>query len=112
MRPSLTEVRSASPAEHRGSVNLDPMTLSGPASYAQVGRRTLARAHTRSGGAAMFSGYMGRGTRFEDSATAFAASYADQVAEDHRTLVEAAKSGRVTATRGLWGAAVRCAGRG
>jgi Uncharacterized protein conserved in bacteria (DUF2252) len=112
MRPSLTEVRSASPAEHRGSVNLDPMTLSGLASYAQVGHRTLARAHTRSGGAAMISGYMGRGTRFEDSATAFAASYADQVAEDHRTLVEAAKSGRVTATRGLWGAAVRCAGRG
>jgi hypothetical protein len=77
MRPSLTEVRSASPAEHRGSVNLDAMTLSGLASYAQVGGRTLARAHARSGDAAMISGCMGRGTRFEDSVTALAASYAD-----------------------------------
>ncbi len=101
MRPSLTEVRSASPAEHRGSVNLDAMTLSGLASYAQVGGRTLARAHARSGDAAMISGYIGRGTRFEDSVTPFAASHAEQVAEDHRALVEAAKSGRVTATQGL-----------
>ena len=85
----------------KGSVNLDAMTLSGLASYAQVCGRTLARAHARSGDAAMLSGYMGRGTRFEDSVTAFAASYADQVAEDHRMLVEAAKSGRVTATPGL-----------
>ena len=85
----------------KGSVNLDAMTLSGLASYAQVGGRTLARAHARSGDAAMISGYMARGTRFEDSVTPFAASYADQVAEDHRTLVEAAKSGRVTAAPGL-----------
>jgi uncharacterized protein (DUF2252 family) len=85
----------------KGSVNLDAMTLRGLASYAQICGRTLARAHARSGDAAMISGYMGRGTRFEDSVTAFAASYADQVAEDHRTLVEAARSGRVTATSGL-----------
>ena len=81
----------------KGSVNLDAMTLNGLASYAQVCGRTLARAHGRSGDAAMISGYLGRGSQFDDAVTVFAASYADQVTRDHEELVTAAQSGRVAA---------------
>jgi uncharacterized protein (DUF2252 family) len=82
----------------KGSVHLDAMTLSGFASYAQVCGRTLARAHARSGDAAMISGYLGQGTRFDEAGSAFAAAYADQVTRDYEALVAAAQSGRVTAT--------------
>jgi hypothetical protein len=82
----------------KGSVRLDAMTLSGFASYAQVCGRTLARAHARSGDAAMISGYLGQGTRFDEAGSAFAAAYADQVTRDYEALVAAAQSGRVTAT--------------
>jgi hypothetical protein len=84
----------------KGSVHLDAMTLSGFASYAQVCGRTLARAHARSGDAAMISGYLGQGTRFDEAVSAFAAAYADQVTRDHEALVAAAQSGRVMATPG------------
>jgi uncharacterized protein (DUF2252 family) len=84
----------------KGSVNLDTMTPNGFASYAQVCGRTLARAHARSGDAATIAGYLGRGTRFDEAVSAFAASYADQVNRDHEALVTAARSGRVTATPG------------
>jgi len=74
------------------------MRPNGFASYAQVCGRTLARAHARSGDAATIAGYLGRGTRFDEAVSAFAASYADQVTRDHEVLVTAAHSGRVTAT--------------
>ena len=84
----------------KGSVNLEVMTLTGFASYARVCGRTLARAHARSGDAAMISGYLGRSTKFDEAVSAFAASYADQVARDHQALVAAVRSGRVTAEAG------------
>jgi uncharacterized protein (DUF2252 family) len=82
----------------KGSVDLDRMTANGLASYAQVCGRTLARAHGRSGDAATISGYLGRGNRFDDAVSVFAASYADQVTQDYEELVAAAQSGRVAAT--------------
>jgi hypothetical protein len=84
----------------KGSVNLEVMTPTGLASYARVCGRTLARAHARSGDAAMISGYLGRSTKFDEAVSAFAASYADQVARDHQALVAAVRSGRVTAEAG------------
>ena len=63
-------------------------------------QRRRARAHARSGDAAMISGYMGASTRFDEAVGAFAAAYADQVARDYEALVTAARSGRVTAMPG------------
>jgi hypothetical protein len=40
----------------------------------QVCGRTLARAHARTGDAAMISGYLGRGSAFDQAITAFAES--------------------------------------
>jgi uncharacterized protein (DUF2252 family) len=81
----------------KGSVNLDVMTPTGFASYAQICGRALARAHARSGDAALISGYLGRGDRFDRAVSRFATAYAAQVRRDHRALVAAAESGRVRA---------------
>jgi uncharacterized protein (DUF2252 family) len=81
----------------KGSVNLDVMTPAGFASYAQICGRALARAHARSGDAALISGYLGRGDRFDRAVSRFATAYAAQVRRDHRALVAAAESGRVRA---------------
>jgi hypothetical protein len=94
----------------KGSVNLDAMTPSGFASYAEVCGRTLARAHARSGDAATIAGYTGTGTRFDASITAFAQAYGKQVRRDYDALVVAVESGRITAARGLLAASPR--GRG
>ena len=94
----------------KGSVNLDAMTPTGFASYAEVCGRALARAHARSGDAATIAGYTGTGTRFDASITAFAQAYGEQVRRDYDALVVAVESGRITAARGLLAAPPR--GRG
>ena len=91
----------------KGSVNLDAMTPSGFASYAEVCGRTLARAHARSGDAATIAGYTGTGTRFDASITAFAQAYGEQVRRDYDALVVAIESGRITVARGLLAAPPR-----
>lgn len=70
----------------KGTVNLDAMTLPGFASYAQVCGRTLARAHARSGDAAMISGYLGSGSTFDQAIARFADSYAETVTADYDEL--------------------------
>jgi uncharacterized protein (DUF2252 family) len=79
------------------SVNLEVMTPAGFASYAEVCGRTLARAHARSGDAAMISGYLGGSARFDEAISRFAGTYAAQVGRDYRKLSAAAGSGRITA---------------
>jgi uncharacterized protein (DUF2252 family) len=78
------------------SVNLDVMTPAGFTSYAEVCGRTLARAHARSGDAAMISGYLGAGPRFDEAISRFAGAYAAQVRQDYRELGAAIGSGRIT----------------
>jgi Uncharacterized protein conserved in bacteria (DUF2252) len=57
--------------------------------YARLCGRTLARAHARSGDAAVISGYMGKNCVFDDALASFALAYADQTIVDHRALVKA-----------------------
>jgi uncharacterized protein (DUF2252 family) len=81
----------------KGSVNLDAVTPTGFASYAQVCGRTLARAHARSGDAATISGYLGTGSPFDQAIARFADRYADQMLDDTDALAEAVRAGRVAA---------------
>lgn len=60
----------------------------------------LARAHARTGDAAMIDGYIGKGGRFDASMARFARRYADQTALDHAQLVSAIESGEVPAQLG------------
>jgi uncharacterized protein (DUF2252 family) len=69
--------------------------------YAELCGTTLARAHARSGDAAMISGYLGSSEAFDAAIQEFAVEYADQSERDHRLLVEAERTGRITANREL-----------
>jgi uncharacterized protein (DUF2252 family) len=60
----------------------------------------LARAHARSGDSARIAGYLGTSETFDQAIVAFASAYADQTERDHAALVEAVKSGRVSAEPG------------
>jgi uncharacterized protein (DUF2252 family) len=66
--------------------------------YSKMCAVALARAHARSGNAAMISGYMGSSETFDDAICEFAVEYADQTQRDHRAFVKAVREGRVKAT--------------
>lgn len=63
--------------------------------YAQLCGWGLARAHARSGQAAVISGYLGQSDRFERAVADFAMGYADQNARDHEALQRAVREGRI-----------------
>jgi len=65
--------------------------------YAKLCGWGLARAHARSGQAAIISGYLGQSDRFERAVTDFAVAYADQNARDHEALQRAVREGRIHA---------------
>jgi uncharacterized protein (DUF2252 family) len=66
--------------------------------YAGLCAWALARAHARSGDAAMIAGYIGASGTFDDAIGEFAMEYADQNERDYRGFVTAAKEGRIEAT--------------
>jgi uncharacterized protein (DUF2252 family) len=63
--------------------------------YGRVCGWALARAHARSGDAAMMAGYMGASETFDDAIAEFAVEYADQAHKDHRAFVRAVRQGRI-----------------
>jgi uncharacterized protein (DUF2252 family) len=65
--------------------------------YAHLCGGALARAHARSGDAAVLTGYMGKGTAFEDALADFSVAYADQNEKDHAALLGAIRSGKLEA---------------
>ena len=77
---------------------LDPNTL---AAYADLCGWNLARAHARSGDRVAITGYLGKSDMFDQALAAFASAYADKNERDYGRLRTAAKSGRITAERGL-----------
>jgi uncharacterized protein (DUF2252 family) len=85
----------------KGSADLETIRPAGLTLYAELCGAALARAHARSGDAAMITGYMGTGAVFANAVADFAEAYADQAERDHAALVEAAGSGRVPATSGV-----------
>jgi uncharacterized protein (DUF2252 family) len=60
----------------------------------------LARAHAKTGDAAMIAGYVGKSDRLDRALTKFAFSYASQNAQDHQALLKAIRTGRVPASEG------------
>lgn len=57
----------------------------------------LARAHARTGDAAIIRGYLGHRETFDEAVAEFAMDYSDQVEKDYRVLVNAVTSGRIQA---------------
>lgn len=67
---------------------LDKVTL-----YGQLCGHVLARAHARTGDAAIISGYLGESTEFDDAIGGFAMAYADQTEQDYAALMAAIERG-------------------
>jgi len=85
----------------KGTVDTTSLGPRGLVGYAQLCGWALARAHARSGAAAEIAGYAGKGTVLDDAMAQFALDYADQTERDYAALVEAVRTGRITATPGL-----------
>ncbi|MGZ4693283.1 MAG: DUF2252 domain-containing protein [Acidimicrobiales bacterium] len=85
----------------KGSANVPAMSPLQLAGYARICGWALARAHARSGDAAMISGYLGSGDTFDRALVAFSQDYADQNERDHAAMVEAVRTGRLEAAEGI-----------
>ncbi len=70
-----------------------PSTLVG---YATLCGWTLARAHAKSGGAAMIAGYLGSSEQFDDALAHYSEAYADQAERDFEVFQAALRSGRLS----------------
>ena len=66
--------------------------------YGRLGGWALARAHARTGRAAMISGYLGTSEVFDQAIADFAIAHASQNLQDYQRLLEAVSAGRVLAT--------------
>jgi hypothetical protein len=62
--------------------------------YATMCGWALARAHAKSGDAAMIAGYLGSTEHFDDSLVQYAKAYADQAERDFAIFQAAVRSGR------------------
>jgi len=78
-------------------IDLENMTKGDWLEYVEICGWTLARAHARTGDAALIGGYLGTSDAFDSALARFAVSYADQAERDHATLVKAIHAGRLKA---------------
>jgi uncharacterized protein (DUF2252 family) len=85
----------------KGSAEIESMVPAGMRAYGELCGWTLARAHARSGDGIAIAAYLGSSSAFDVAIQEFAGAYADQTERDHRVLVEAIESGRVTADAGV-----------
>jgi uncharacterized protein (DUF2252 family) len=83
--------------DNKASVNVEQLDEALLVSYGRVCAWTLARAHARSGYSAEISGYLGKGSRFEESLADFAHSYAKRNRDDYEAMKSAVRDGRVVA---------------
>ena len=65
--------------------------------YGRMCAHALARAHARSGDAALISGYAGSAGTLDDAIADFASAYSDQNHADYRAFVKAVRQGRLEA---------------
>jgi uncharacterized protein (DUF2252 family) len=65
--------------------------------YARLCGWSLARAHARSTDPVVLTGYLGKGSTFEDAIADFSVAYADQNEKDHAALLKAVREGRIEA---------------
>jgi uncharacterized protein (DUF2252 family) len=83
------------------SIPIEVLVPRGMRVYGETCGWTLARAHARSGDRIAIAAYLGSSDVFDKAIARFAAAYADQNERDHRSLVDAVASGRITAERGV-----------
>jgi uncharacterized protein (DUF2252 family) len=85
----------------KGTADVEHMSGEDFLDYAKLCGWVLARAHARSGDAALIGGYLGKADTFDTAIAEFAAAYADQTERDYETFKKAVQSGRIQAERGV-----------
>jgi uncharacterized protein (DUF2252 family) len=83
------------------SANLEALDETAISRYSRVCGAVLARAHARSGDAAMIAGYLGDDDTFDRALVAFAEAAADRNAVDHAQLLGAIENGTIEAVRDI-----------
>jgi uncharacterized protein (DUF2252 family) len=83
------------------SIDIETLRPEGLRTYGALCGWTLARAHARSGDRIAIAAYLGNSDVFDRAIAKFAVAYADQNERDHQALIDAVKSGRITAEPGL-----------
>jgi uncharacterized protein (DUF2252 family) len=78
-------------------IDLANLTKADWIEYVQVCGWTLARAHARTGDAAMIAGYLGKSDAFASAIAKFAAKYADQVERDYALFLKAIREDQLPA---------------
>jgi hypothetical protein len=85
----------------KGSADAEVLQPPGAKLYARICGATLARAHARWGDRIAIAAYLGKSDRFDRAIADFSAAYADQNERDHEAIVQAVRSGRLTAQTGV-----------
>ncbi len=83
------------------SIPIETLEPRGMRIYGEACGWTLARAHARSGDRIAIAAYLGSSDVFDKAITEFAAAYADQNERDHKALLDAVATGRLTAERDM-----------
>jgi uncharacterized protein (DUF2252 family) len=83
------------------SLPIEALIPAGMRMYGALCGWTLARAHARSGDRIAIAAYLGGSDVFDRAIAQFSVAYADQNERDHQALVDAVKSGRITAEPGV-----------
>jgi uncharacterized protein (DUF2252 family) len=85
----------------KASIPVEWLTGSSFSFYGWVCGAILARAHARTGDAAILAGYCGNSTVLDKALADWAEAYGDRTEKDHAILVQAIKEGRVKAIKGI-----------
>jgi uncharacterized protein (DUF2252 family) len=85
--------------DHKGSIELEDLSGSGLAAYAEVCGELLARGHARSGDPLVIAGYLGSGGGFAAALARFGMLYADQTIKDWEDLKRSGKAGKKPTVR-------------
>jgi uncharacterized protein (DUF2252 family) len=86
-------------SDHKASLDVKMLADGTMAEYAVVCGEVLAKAHARTGDAAMLAGYCGRSDRLDVAVARFAAAYAEQVEADHARFRKAVRKGELRTPR-------------
>ncbi|GGJ32903.1 DUF2252 domain-containing protein [Deinococcus roseus] len=90
--------------DRKGSINIEDLSAEDLREYCELCAYVLARAHARSGDAALLAGFLADQQAFdafEDALARFALHYAELNQQDFEALLKAEKAGEIEVVRGI-----------
>ena len=89
-------------SDHKASIDVSMLADGSTVrDYVVLCGEVLAKAHARTGDAAMLAGYCGTSDRLDEDLAVFSLAYADQTEADHLRLRKAVKDGKLDAVEGV-----------